>query len=661
MSSINAIKNKLTDDPHQNIRVILETVLTSLKASIAIYDVVDKGISMIVKSNGNKTFDVVTSSEYDDFYYRSFMDSGNNPVVISNLQQTENCRDDRFVKKFNLNAFLSIPSYFNGELINSISIFDTKEREFSEIEINLLGDYSLLLLYEERHIVDCNNLTNTTQKYSSVFDNSTDGLILLKDEIIIDYNPSVAKVLGADRDEFIGRKFDKLLVKREGEEPFKEVLDEIMKGSSPVIERELQKNNDTRFEAELSCCKIEELDDCNVLIVLRDITKRKAFERGLIAATEKAEESSRLKSVSLASMSHELRTPLNSIIGFSELLLDEDTTEDEKEMFSKLIRTAGKSLMALIGDIVDISKIEAGQITIKKTYFNINSFLQDILVMFKQEKENLDKSDIELRLVLSDKASDIKIESDQHRLQQIFSNLLTNSLKFIDQGFIEFGYLSITPKFIQFYVKDTGVGIDQAKRDKIFEIYGQDKITYNRNKEGTGLGLAISKSFVELLGGRIWVDSELEAGSTFYFTIPVKLDDSHSGKIIGQNSGFGERWPGKTILIADDVKENYLFLKGILDDTAGNILWAKDGEEAVIYCRQQMIDLILMDIRMPVMDGYEAAKIILDESPNTKIIAQTAFANPEDKKYCLDLGFDEYLKKPIDYENLISVISKYLD
>ncbi len=166
-------------------------------------------------------------------------------------------------------------------------------------------------------------------------------------------------------------------------------------------------------------------------------------------------------------MSHELRTPLNSIIGFSDLLLDEDTTEEEKEMFSKLIQTAGRSLMQLIGDIVDISKIEAGKVMIQKSVFNVNTFLKEIFVAFKQEKKNRDKENIELKLMLSDQAADLKINTDQHRLRQVISNLLTNSLKFIDEGFIEFGYSGISPNSIQFYVKDTGVGISRPHK-KIF-------------------------------------------------------------------------------------------------------------------------------------------------------------------------------------------------
>ena len=344
------------------------------------------------------------------------------------------------------------------------------------------------------------------------------------------------------------------------------------------------------------------------------------------------------------------------------MLLDEDTTEEEKEMFSKLIQTAGRSLMQLIGDIVDISKIEAGQVTIQKSMFNVNSFLQEILLTFKQEKEIRGKTNIELKLVLSDKASDLRIETDPHRLQQIFNNLLTNSLKFVDDGFIEFGYLSIAPEYIQFYVKDTGVGIETNKKDKIFEQYGQDKSTYSRNLEGTGLGLAISKSFVELLGGNIWLDSEIDEGSTFYFTIPFEAKTGFKDFYLNQSLIGSDNWSQRTILIADDVKDNYIFLKGVLSHTGVNILWAQNGEEAVNLCKSdQKVDIVLMDIKMPIMDGLLASKLIKKENPDIVIIAQTAFASADDRNNCLESGCDQYFKKPINHEKLFSVIAEYFN
>lgn len=506
-----------------------------------------------------------------------------------------------------------------------------------------------------------NDLKISQDKYNMVFSNSTDSILLLKVDKIVEINPSGCRMFGYTNKALSGSSLISLL--DESDKKTEEILEFVNKGSSSESGRyeiKLIKKNGEVFSAEVNLSIHIGNDDYNVLAIIRDISARIAYEKSLIDAKEKANELSRIKSLSLASMSHELRTPLNSIIGFSDLLLDDETTEDEKEMFSKLIRSAGKSLMQLIGDIVDISKIEAGQVTIKKESLNVNSFLQELLLTFRQEKENQGKKDIELKMVLSDKVTDLKIKTDPHRLQQIFNNLLNNSLKFIDDGFIEFGYLSITPDFIQFYVKDTGIGIDSNKREKIFEEFGRDSSIYNRNPDGTGLGLAISKSFVELLGGRIWLDSEIDSGTTFYFTLPFENKNLINRKIIESFGKDGLNWSNRTIVIADDVEENYVFLKGVLVNTGINIFWAKDGQEALELCDNHKVDLVLMDIRMPVMDGFEASKFIKDKHPDVVIIAQTAFASPEDKAECIKSGCDEYFKKPINHEELFKAISKYL-
>ncbi len=535
------IADKLTPDPAKNISIILQEAQLVLGGLFCIYNKLDSDSSVLIGRTNEMAYDddPIIDEVPGELYYEVTTKGLGNPLIINDLYLPEFVSSDPIASKFKLRSYLGVPVYLGKKIIGSLAIVDTKVREFSDEEVEILTNLALLLILEEQHLL--------------------------------------------------------------------------------------------------------------------------TFE-GLTEVSEKAEESNRMKSLSLASMSHELRTPLNSIIGFSDLLLDEDTTEDEKEMFSKLIQTAGRSLMKLIADIVDISKIEAGEVTIKKEIFNVNSFLQEVLVMFKQEKENREKGNIELKLVLSDKATDLKIETDTHRLRQVFSNLITNSLKFIDEGYIEFGYSSVTKENIQFYVKDTGVGIRTDKKDKIFEQFGQDNITYSRNKEGTGLGLAISKTFVELLGGKIWVDSELDEGTTFYFTIPYTLYDNIHDNYINESLDVGSvNWSRNTILVVDDVKENYVFLKGLLNHSKANILWAKNGKEAVDVCSANgHVDIVLMDIRMPIMNGFEASKIIKKNHPDTRIIAQTAFSSPDDRKKCFQSGCDEYLKKPINYKELFSAISKYL-
>lgn len=666
--SLNNIINKLSSEPEKNIKVIIRETQIALGGLFCIYNKLDSDHSALIArtSDMNDNDAPVIDEASGHICYEATIKGLDKPVVISDLNKTEFVSSDPNVSKFKLRSYLGVPVRLGKKAIGALAIVDTKVREFTDDEIETISNLALLLMLEEEHIMTYEGLKNSDQRYHAVFENASDCMMLLKGNIIIDVNIKGCHMFGYNREYLLGKSSDDLSplpgkLAYPGVDNQKGFLLKTLEGEPQLFEWVHQKKDGSTFYSEISLTKLDGSDDFNILAIIRDISARKDYEKGLIEANVKAEESNKMKSLSLASMSHELRTPLNSIIGFSDLLLDEDTTEDEKEMFSKLIQTAGRSLMQLIADIIDISKIEAGEVTVQKAIFNVNSFLQEVLVTFKQEKEKRDKANIELKLILSDQATDLKIETDAHRLRQVFNNLLTNSLKFIDEGFIEFGYSSVTPENIQFYVKDTGVGIGADKKEKIFEQYGQDKNIYSRNKEGTGLGLAISKSFVELLGGSIWVDSELDEGSTFYFTIPFnkksRFADNYFNEALNVDS---VNWSNHTILVVDDVKENFIFLKGILKHTRATILWAQNGKEAVDICKNnKSVDMVLMDIRMPVLDGFEATKLIKKDNPDTRIIAQTAFASTEDRKRCLSNGCDEYLKKPIDYKELFSAISKY--
>lgn len=666
--SLNSIKNKLSTEPEKNILIILRQAHLALGGLFCIYNKIDSEHSVLTgrTSEMADNEDPIIDTTSGHICYEATITGTDKHVIISDLNKTDFFSSDPAVAKLKLRSYLGVPVRVGNKVIGSLAIVDTIVREFTDDEIETISNLALLIMLEEAHIMTTEVLKRSEYRYDAIFENANDCIMMLQDNKIVNINNKGCELFGYDRDELSGKTTNELSPdedEKKNKDAFNQYgyLNKVLKGEPQRFEWVHQKKNGSLFYCDISLTKLEGSDEYNVLSIIRDISQRKEFERKLINATEKAKESNRLMSVSLASMSHELRTPLNSIIGFSDLLLDEDTTEDEKEMFSKLIQTAGKSLMQLIGDIIDISKIEAGKVTIQKTIFNVNSFLQEIFIAFKQEKKNRDKANIELKLMVSDQSSDLKIRTDQHRLRQVISNLLTNSLKFIDKGFIEFGYSSVTPEYIQFYVKDTGVGIATLHKEKIFEHYNQDKDTYNRNREGTGLGLAISKSFVDLLGGTIWVDSELEEGSTFYFTIPFDIDSGISNNNLSESLNMGQAdWSTRTILIVDDVSENYIFLKGLLKHTNASILRAQNGKEAVDLCKKKSIDIVLMDIRMPVMDGFEAIQIIKQINPDIPIIAQTAFASHEDKIKCFSIGCDDYLKKPINYNQLFSVITKYL-
>ncbi len=407
--------------------------------------------------------------------------------------------------------------------------------------------------------------------------------------------------------------------------------------------------------------QIKQKNKTNKLLLNQNTIIQKS-RKELIKAKEKAEESDRLKTAFLSNMSHEIRTPMNAIIGFSNLLSDTDITNDERKEFIELIDSNSNSLMNLIEDIIDISKIEAGQLIIKKTKTPVNKIFSELYNSFNQIKNEKDKTNIELRLNLANKEKDFTIITDPHRFKQILSNLLDNAVKFTEKGFIEFGYSINNQSYLQFYVKDTGIGIPNDKMNIIFDRFRQVDGSNTRKYGGTGLGLAISKNLVELLGGKMWLESQIDKGTTFYFTLPynpaekavekTQIITKHKKKYI---------WNNKIILIAEDTVSNYQFLEAALRKTKANLLWAQDGKEAVDMCKaNDKINLILMDIQMPVLNGYKAARQIRQFRKDLPIIAETAFAMSGDREKSLEAGCDDYIAKPIKIAELLEKIDKWL-
>ena len=379
----------------------------------------------------------------------------------------------------------------------------------------------------------------------------------------------------------------------------------------------------------------------------------------LNVAKEKAEESERLKTAFLHNMSHEIRTPLNAIIGFSKMLDSRDLSSDKQNIFISIIEESSNQLLSTINDILSISSLETKQEQIRISVVNTNNIILDLLTMFNTQAINQNIS-LYSKQPLTDKQSEIY--TDKNKLTQILTHLLTNAFKFTHEGTIEFGYTlvetqSIAPPLIQFYVKDTGIGINSEIQNKIFESFRQAELEMNRKYGGTGLGLAISKGFVELLGGKIWVESSSDQGSTFYFTIPYK--PAHEIERTKHESNPNEIL--STILVAEDEIYNFIFIKEILSNIGLTVLHTKEGNETVEFCKTNpQLNLILMDIKMPVMDGFEAAKKIKEFRPDLPIIAQTAYALDHEREKYSGAAFDDYITKPINKDELLLKIMKYL-
>lgn len=388
------------------------------------------------------------------------------------------------------------------------------------------------------------------------------------------------------------------------------------------------------------------------------LTRIQKMNAELMEAKDKAEESDKLKSAFLANMSHEIRTPVNAIMGFSSLLTESDVSEEKQKSFTQIIHSNCQQLLSIISDVIDISKIEAGQINIDLQPLNIDDFLGEIYLTYKKQAETK-----KIGLIYrTDQANvKIKVETDEGKLKQVLSNLLNNALKFTETGFVEYGFY-IKQGMVEFYVKDTGIGIAPENQKLIFERFRQVETTYTRFYGGNGLGLSISKALIEKLGGTIDVVSELGKGTTFSFTIPYTPEKNTEENVnILSSTDKDLDWNTRTILIVEDETYNHTYLEEILLDTHVKILHAWDGKEAVeIVKKNPEVSLVLMDIKMPEMNGYEATKIIKKINSNITVIAQTAYALSQDRVIAIEAGCDNYISKPISKDELIKLLSIYL-
>jgi len=403
----------------------------------------------------------------------------------------------------------------------------------------------------------------------------------------------------------------------------------------------------------------DEIRDYSEKLAVQNV-KLKLINDELKNAKEKAEESDKLKSAFLANMSHEIRTPMNAILGFATLIRNRILTGEKRREYIDLINSNCRQLLHIITDIIDISKIEAGQISIFNKNFLLNKVLNDLYLIFNNQIEVLRKP-IELHLKNGLKNEESALFSDKVRLEQVLTNLLSNALKFTDKGKIEFGYTIDRRRDIVFFVKDTGIGISEDEQKIIFDRFRQVSISFNKMYGGTGLGLSISKGLAQKLGGKIWVESKVGKGSSFYLRVPYKPGiHIERPPQIDYNAEYN--WDGKTILIAEDEDVNYNLLETILSPTKAKIIRAKTGEDTVECCyNNKKVDVVLMDMKMPDMNGFEATKKIKKRRKELPIIAQTAYAMSTDEENCMQIGCNDYIAKPIRIDDLLKKIEQFLN
>ncbi len=371
---------------------------------------------------------------------------------------------------------------------------------------------------------------------------------------------------------------------------------------------------------------------------------------------EKTVESNRLKEAFLEKISREIRTPLNSILGFVNLLNDSNLDKLDREYYLKFIRESGNNLLTLIDNIVDFSRLETGELLVEYKKCNLNVLVADLVDKYRSR---LIREKSKVTIIYNKPDFAVESLADCRRILNILDQLINNAIKFTTQGKIEVNY-KINKSHHIFTVSDTGIGIDAIYQDIIFERFYQIETEAKEYFQGAGLGLTIVKGLTDLLGGKIEVKSEPDKGSDFSVYIPFK--EYKTKESDRKKTDLSINWKGKTILIAEDEDSNYHFLEAILKKTNAKILWAPDGLKFLeIMDQNKNIDIVLLDIKMPGINGFNAIKVIRQQNISIPVIAQTAFNQPEDKQRCLESGCDDYLAKPIDKDLLLSKISKFFN
>ena len=555
------------------------------------------------------------------------------------------------------------------ETINLILEQPSKDNSYVWVDTSISGVYDendrfLCFLGVSRDITDKRKaeleLKESQENFRILIESQGEGAgIINMEEVFVFANPAVERIFDVPPGKLVNRNLREFLL----EDQIRQIEEETIKRSEGLM---------TTYELEI----ITDKGDIKILLItatpqynqageisgtfgiFRDITEQKKAEAALVAAKEKAEENDRLKTAFLNNISHEIRTPMNAIIGFSGFLNEPDLQPEKRKYFTDIICNASNQLLSIITDIINISTIEAGQETIRRSKINVNQLIRNLYNQFE-----IRVTGHYLKLFYQTPLPDDKvwIETDETKLVQILSNLVGNALKFTKEGHIVFGY-EVKENQLEFRVEDTGIGIHPNMHKEIFERFRQADSAVSRLYGGTGLGLSISKAYVELLGGTIWLTSQLDKGTTFFFTLPFEIQKNgfqvDTSAVAGNTFSFSKKM---TVLVAEDEDFNFLLLEKVLDELGLNLIRAENGAKAVLECKSNpSIQLVLMDVKMPVMDGYEATKLIKQDRPELPVLIQTAYVRESDKQKAYESGADGYISKPIIISEFISQLHQLL-
>ena len=566
-------------------------------------------------------------------------------------------------------SVISIPIIVRNTKIGAFNLYSQETNFFSsEEEISLLEKIILNIAFALESILVEEDRKHTEEKIrqlSQAVEQSPVTIVISNTNGDIEYvNSKFIETTGYQLEEVIGKNPRVLKSGYTSPREYKGLWQTIAAGNEWHGEFHNKKKDGTLFweSATISPILNAEGKITHYIAIKEDITHRKRVEKELVKSKERAEESDRLKLVFLANMSHEIRTPMNGILGFTELLKEPKLTGKEQQEYISIIEKSGKRMLNIINDIISISKVESGQIEISLTETNVNEQLKYIQTFFQPEAK---QKGIQLTILKKLSSKDNLIKTDREKVYAVLTNLVKNALKFTTEGSIEFG-CEKKGGYLEFFVKDTGLGISKSQKKIIFERFRQANETISRTHEGSGLGLAISKAYVEMLDGKIWVESQERKGSAFYFTIPF-----HS-QIIDEVNTALEKAPtipkeenkvkDLKVLIVEDDAISKLLITIAVKPYSKEILKVSTGIEAIEACKNNPdIDLVMMDINMPEMDGYEATKNIREFNKDLIIIAQTANGMQSDRDNAIAAGCTDYISKPINITDLGTLIQKYFN
>jgi len=627
-------KNELTFDDIKNIPLpeygeVLDKSLNDLITKNIPYNIEFK----IKRISDNEIIDIHSIAEYDkknNIVYGVIQDVTEQKQIESKLKEHQ----DRLIES---QRIAKVGSWFIDFKNNWLN-WSKECYSIIEIDENIIGENLRTALRNKIHPEDVIELDTIFKKsfvtkegftfeYRAILENSIK-IILLISEPILNSNNELIGTKGTIQD---------ITEQKEREKIIKSISEELQEKNE---ELNLQNKEYQKVSEALQIQNVE-----------------------LLNAKYKAEESERLKSSFLANMSHEIRTPMNGILGFTSLLKDHNLSGEDQGKYINIIEKSGERLLNIINDIINISKIEAGHTDVYLSSTSLNDQLKYIKNFFKLEMEQKN-----LKFIFNEQESDEKdiINTDKEKLYAILTNLVKNAIKFTNDGSIEIGYkikndfsFQYDEEYVEFFVKDTGIGVKKDHQQLIFERFRQSSESMNRQYEGSGLGLTITKAYVEILGGKIWVESEEEKGSTFYFTIPNNSTKKEEPFIMEKQTET-PKIKNLKVLIAEDDNSSRLLLIEYIKNYSKDILEAENGSVAIDICKNDSdIDLILMDIQMPLINGMDATQEIRKFNKDIIIIAQSAFTLPGDKEKFINAGCNDYLSKPINNNKLLEMINKY--